>query len=217
MIIRSIISASVIAFFAYVGFDDVVNIAEETVNPHKIMPLAIGITLVLVTLLYVLITIVAIDTLPMAELANSRAPVGLLFERLTGMSPLTITLIAIFATLNGVVIQIIMASRVLYGLGRKGHIPPVFARISPATQTPLTATGILIGFILMLVVFVPLDRLAEWTSQINLSVFFLVNISLVAVKLRREPAPAGIFTVPIIVPILGAITCAGLLTGSLLL
>ncbi|WP_226804024.1 APC family permease [Amylibacter sp. SFDW26] len=215
--LSAILSASLIAFFAFVGFDDVVNIVEETINPARIMPIAIGITLIVVTILYVLITLVALNVLPLSELSASKAPVGLLFERLTGISPLGITLIAIFATLNGVIIQLIMASRVLYGLSRRGQLPKMFSKLNKVTKTPILATLILSLFVIFLVAFVPLDQLAEWTSQINLSVFCLINIALVWMKLRKTPTEDGLFTVPILIPVLGALTCLGLLIGPLIL
>lgn len=215
--LKAILSASLIAFFAFIGFDDVVNIVEETINPHKIMPIAIGVTLFIVTVLYVLISVVALDALPLSELVTSKAPVGLLFERLTGMSPLTITLIAIFATLNGVVIQLIMASRVLYGLSRKGQLPRMFATLNAKTQTPVFSTVILSVFVIFLVAFVPLGQLAEWTSQINLSVFCLINIALIWMKLQKVPVKKDLFAVPIIIPTLGALTCLGLLIGPFII
>jgi amino acid transporter len=215
--LKAILSASLIAFFAFIGFDDVVNIVEETINPQKIMPIAIGVTLFIVTVLYVLISVVALDALPLSELVTSKAPVGLLFERLTGMSPLTITLIAIFATLNGVVIQLIMASRVLYGLSRKGQLPRMFATLNAKTQTPVFSTVILSVFVIFLVAFVPLGQLAEWTSQINLSVFCLINIALIWMKLQKVPVKKDLFAVPIIIPTLGALTCLGLLIGPFII
>lgn len=212
--ISGIFSASLIAFFAFIGFDDVVNIVEETVDPARVMPWAIGITLCIVTVLYFLVSLVAIDALPLEELAGSSAPIGLLFERLTGWPPLVITLIAIFATMNGVVIQIIMASRVTYGLARGRNLPRILGRVNPVTRTPLLATAIITVTSLFLALFVPLDQLAEWTTQVILSVFVLVNLSLLRIKLRREPVPEGVFTVPLAVPALGAVTCFLLVVGS---
>ncbi len=215
--LSGIFSASLIAFFAFIGFDDVVNIVEETVNPARIMPWAIGITLGIVTVLYFLVSLVAIDALPLDELAGSSAPIGLLFERLTGWPPLAITLVAIFATMNGVVIQIVMASRVTYGLARGKSLPPALGRVNPVTRTPLLATALITVVSLFLALFVPLGQLAEWTTQVILSVFVLVNLALLRIKLRREPAPEGIFTVPIAVPVLGAVSCFFLVLGSLLM
>jgi amino acid transporter len=213
--LSAIFSASLIAFFAFVGFDDVINIVEETIDPARIMPWAIGITLAAVTVLYCLVSIVALDALPLEELSASRAPIGLMFERLTGFSPIAITLIAIFATLNGVVIQIIMASRVAYGLARKGYLPASVGQVHPVTRTPLVGTALITGAVLVLAFFVRLDQLAQWTSQIILSVFLLVNLALIRVKLRGDPVPREIFQVPVIVPILGALTCFLLLVAPL--
>ena len=215
--LSGVFSASLIAFFAFIGFDDVVNLVEETVNPARVMSWAIGITLGIVTVLYFLVSLVAIDALPLDELAGSSAPIGLLFERLTGWPPLAITLIAIFATMNGVVIQIIMASRVTYGLARGRSLPAVLGRVNRVTRTPLLATALITIVSVFLALFVPLDRLAEWTTQVILSVFVLVNLALFRIKLRREPAPAGIFTVPIAVPVLGAVSCIFLVVGSLII
>ena len=216
-VFASIISATLIAFFAFVGFDDVVNVVEETIDPAKVMPWAIGITLVIVTVIYFLVSLVAVDTLGMEELAASKAPVGLLFERLTGLSPISIALIAIAATLNGIVIQIIMASRVAYGLGKKSLLPSYLAKVDVRTRTPLNATILVTALSLVLALFVPLARLAEVTSQIILAVFLLVNISLVLVKWRGDTPPDNIFIVPLAIPVIGAISCLLLLIAPLML
>lgn len=213
--LTGVFAASLIAFFAFIGFDDVVNLVEETHNPKTTMPWAIVISLVAVTIIYFLVVFVAVQTVPAEELAKSSAPIGLLFERLTGVSPLGITLIAIVATLNGVVIEIVMASRVIYGLGKKGHLPGRLSRVNPTTQTPLNATILITVIMLAGAVLIPLDFLVTTTSQIILAVFALVNLALVVVKLRDDPAPEGIFTVPIIMPIIGVITCVFMLVGPL--
>ncbi len=208
-----ILSASLIAFFAFIGFDDVVNLVEETKNPKKIMPWAIVISLIAVTLIYFLVVYVAVRAVPVDELSQSDAPIGLLFERLTGMSPLGITLIAIVATMNGVVIEIIMAARVVYGLGRKGRLPHWVSQVNARTRTPLIATYIITLGMLLAALFVPLNDLVSWTSQIILFVFALVNLALVIVKIRKDAAPEGIFTVPILIPVIGLVTCLFLLIG----
>jgi len=215
--LTGVFSASLIAFFAFIGFDDVVNLVEETHNPKRTMPWAIIISLIAVTVIYFLVVFVAVQSVAIDELASSNAPIGLLFERLTGISPLGITLIAIVATLNGVVIEIIMASRVIYGLGKKGHLPLALSRVNATTQTPLNATILISLVMLTCALFVPLDFLVTTTSQIILAVFALVNLSLVVVKLRGDPAPDDIFTVPVIIPIIGILTCIFLLFGPLVI
>ena len=211
-----IFAASLIAFFAFIGFDDVVNLVEETKNPSKVMPWAIIVSLVIVTLVYFFVVLVAVRTVNPDELATSKAPIGLLFERLTGLSPVSVTLIGIVATLNGVVIQIIVAARVIYGLKRKIKLPSILTKVNKTTKTPLNATILVTITIILLALFIPLEALAELTSQIILSVFTLVNISLAVVKLRGDTAPDNVFTVPLFIPVIGAICCIGLLFGSLI-
>ncbi|MEQ8398349.1 amino acid permease [Thalassobaculum sp.] len=211
----AISSASLLAFFAFIGFEDIVNLAEEVEEPNRVLPRAILATLVISTVLYFLVTTVAVLSVPLGDLAASDAPLSLVFGSITGASPVVITSIAIVATLNGVVIQMIMASRVLYGLGRQGAVPAAFASVHPRTQTPLIATSTIIAVVLVLALMFPIEALAEWTARIVLFVFTLANAALVRMKLRGEAAPDGVFTVGIWVPIAGVLSCLALLAGDL--
>jgi len=211
-----VFGASLIAFFAFIGFDDTVNLVEETRNPARVMPIAIGVTLVLVTVIYFFVSLVAVKTLGAEELAASEAPLGLLFGKLTGLSPLILSIIAVFATMNGIVIQIIMGSRVLYGLGKEGHLPAAFARVHPVRRIPQNATLLVTVLVLGFAFLVPLERLAEMTSQMILAIFVLINLSLWRIKRRGEVAPDDVFTVPVIIPIFGALASLLLLLGSVI-
>ncbi|MEQ8666096.1 MAG: amino acid permease [Rhodospirillales bacterium] len=202
--------AALIAFFAFIGFEDMVNLAEEVHEPERVLPSAIFATLILTTLIYVLIAIVAVGSVPLDELAASRAPLSLVFERVAGVSPLAITLIAIVATLNGVIVQMIMASRVLYGLANMRSLPSALSRINETTRTPLIATATVVGFVLALALMFPITALATWTSGVVLVVFILVNGALWRIK-RRDGNKAGVFTVPLWVPIAGILSCGALL------
>lgn len=203
----ALFNASLLAFFAFIGFNDIVNLAEETRDPARAMPAAIALTLVVATLLYFLVTWVAVRTVSVTELAASRAPIGLLFERITGWSPLAITVIAIVATVNGVIIQLILASRVLYGLASRGSLPLLFGRIHPRTRTPLFGTMAVGALILLFTLVFPLAGLAQATSQSILVVFLLVCLALIRLKLRRIPPPAGTFVVGLWVPLGGSFCC----------
>ena len=136
-----LVSATLLAVFAFIGFEALVNVSEELHDPQRTLPRAIFLTLALTTLLYVLVVWVALVAVPPAELAVSKAPLALAFERLTGTSPRTMSAIAVVATINGIVVQIILAARVLYGLARQGALPPAFREVSAVTRTPLLATG----------------------------------------------------------------------------
>jgi len=210
----AISSAGLLAFFAFIGFEDIVNLAEEVKRPERTLPWAIFLTLGLGTLIYFLVTSVAVLSVPIDELAASSAPLSFVFSHITGASPVVITSIAIVATLNGVIIQIIMASRVLYGLGKQGSVPSVFAKIHTLTRTPLIATGTITAVALTLALVFPLEGLAEWTSRIVLVIFALVNLALLMLKRRGSTAPDGSFTVKIWVPFAGFLTCLAFLASD---
>jgi APA family basic amino acid/polyamine antiporter len=198
-----IAAASLLAFFAF--------IAEETKDPQRTLARAIFITLGLSMLLYAAVSAVAVLAIPPSELANMEAPLAAVFQRTTNLSPTAITLVAIMATLNGVVVQMIMTSRVLYGLAKHGRLPGLLAEVNPVTQTPLRATALATAVALGLALAFPIGELAEWTSRITLGIFIIVCIALLRIKLRGTEAPRGTFIVPVWVPIIGALLCAALL------
>jgi len=211
-----IAAAGLLAFFAFIGFEDLVNVAEETRNPKKTMPWAIFLTLVISTVIYFLVASVAVLSVPAAQLAASPAPLNDVFRQVTDAPPALILAIAIVATLNTIIVQIIMASRVIYGLADQGNLPSVFSRINTLTHTPLVATSTVVGIILVLALAFPLEGLAEMTSRITLTVFALVNIALIKLKLSGEAPPQGVFTVGLWVPVAGVLASVAFLMSGYL-
>lgn len=209
-----VLGASLIAFFAFTGFEGLANIAEEVKSPGKTIPRAIFITLALSTLLYVLVVWVALNVIPHGDLGTAGAPLSRVFERLTGSSSSAFSVIAILATVNGVVFYIVMSTRVLYGLACRGLIANALAKVNPVTRTPLVATGLVVALILVLALAFPIEGLAEMTSRLTLIVFTFVNGALIAIKRRRIPAPPHGFVAPSWVPIAGLISSLGLLASE---
>jgi amino acid transporter len=216
-VVSGVLGTALLAVFAFIGFEGLANIAEEVRDPQRTLPRAIFLTLAITTLLYVLVVWVALVTVAPAELAESKAPLALVFERLTGASPGTMILIAIVATLNGIIVQIIMSARVLYGLARQGELPSAFGRVHPRTSTPLLATAVTTAVTLALALALPLQHLADLTSRITLVVFALVNISLVRIKARGDAAPAHVYLAPDWVPWAGFVSCIALLLADIAL
>ena len=216
-VMAGLMGTVMLAVFAFIGFESLANVAEEVRDPQRTLPRAIFLTLALSTLLYVLVVWVALVAVPREELAQSKAPLALVFERLTGASPHTMSLIAIVATLNGIIVQIIMSSRVLYGLARQGELPAFFGAVNSATQTPLNATAITTALVLVFAVLLPLQHLADLTSRITLVVFALVNLALIRIKAQAQPAPSGTYVAPAWMPWAALVTCAGLLIVDLAL
>tara|TARA_R110000850_G_scaffold11172_16_gene38549 strand:+ start:2542 stop:3777 length:1236 start_codon:yes stop_codon:yes gene_type:complete len=213
--LTSISVASLLAFFAVIGFDGMVNVVEETENPARNMPMGIFITLMITTLLYFSVAAVAVLILPLDDLGQSAAPISLLYKSLTGMSPTAITLIAIAATLNGVVIQAILSARIIYGMANVGRLPKGLAQLDARTRTPLLATGLVTVGTLAFALLFPINILAERTSQVVLVVFILINLALLRIKWRGDPAPDGILIVPAIIPVIGLVTCVAMLVGPI--
>lgn len=192
---------SFIAFYAYLGFEDIVNVAEEAIKPRINIPLAIIISLVVTTIFYILISVVAILLMSPQELAASSAPLAMIYQITTGQSPVVITIISLISVINGALIQVIMASRVLYGMSRKQWLPEKIGEINKLTHTPLIATIIIIGFILFFVLLFPLLSLAKITSFITLIIFMLINFALLKIKYSKRDHDG--FTVPLWVPLIG--------------
>jgi len=196
---QGILLGAFLAFYAFIGFEDMVNVAEEVHDPTRTLPRAILLALAAASLLYILVALVAVLALPPAELAQTRAPLAVIYERSTGQAPTLIALISLFAIINGALIQIVMGARVLYGMSREGWIPLWLGRVHRRTQTPHLATALVTGVILLLALWFPLVALAKFTSFVILVVFALINFSLLRIK-HRDPHPPGIRTYPIWIP-----------------
>ena len=196
-----ILMGSFIAFYAYLGFEDIVNVAEEAIKPRINIPLAIIISLIVTTLFYILIAMVAILLIPAKELASSNAPLAMLYETMTGKSPVIITFISLISVINGALIQMIMGSRVLYGMSRKKWLPAKVGEVNSVTHTPIVATMIMVFFILLFALLLPLLSLAKITSFITLIIFMFINFALLKIKYSQKDHLG--FTVPTVVPLVG--------------
>lgn len=193
---------AVLAFFAFIGFEDIVNMAEEVRDPTRNLPRAIIISLTVTSAIYALVCWAAVRTVPLDALAQSQSPLALVWQETRGGNARFLSAIAVFAALNGVLAQIVMASRVLYGLGARNPGLMVFRHAHPRFGTPVRAT-VMIGFAVLVAAFmVPVAQLAEMTSLTLLAVFALVNFALILQKRRQPDAP---FRVPVAVPVVGLI------------
>jgi APA family basic amino acid/polyamine antiporter len=209
-----VLAAGFLAFYAFLGFEDMVNVAEEVRDVRRVMPLSILLTLGITTVIYVAIAIAATVTVPVAELAASETPLVLVYERAGGRHARVLTFVALVAMLNGALIQLIMASRVLYGLASHGHITHRLARVHARTRTPLRATALAGSVVAVLALWLPLAPLAEATSILTLIVFTAVNAALWRIKLR-EPHATGALPIPVALPAFGVAFNLALLLARL--
>ena len=205
-----VFAGAFLAFYAYIGFEDMVNVAEESRNPSRTMPLAILISLVISTALYLLVVVVSTTLVSPADLAASDAPLSLVFSRSGAGHAAVISAIGVIAAVNGVIVQIIMGSRILYGLASEGWIHSRFATVHPTFKTPVVATLLVVAAMIIATLALPLVSLAQLTSLLVLTIFTLVNASLIVIK-RRGGSHPGYITVPVAIPYLGVALCVGTL------
>ncbi len=208
--------ASLLAFFAFIGFEDLANVVEEAKVPHRDIPRAMVLTLLISTILYVAVAAIAISAVSIERLSSSAAPLSLVFREVAGVSPATISAIAIVATLNTILAQMTMAARVIYGMARQGDLPGIIGRVHPRTATPLIATALIVALVIALALTIPLERLAESTSLATLVVFALVNLALLRLRHRRVQSHGPHVSVPIWVPAAGFVTCLAMIASALL-
>lgn len=208
--------ASLLAFFAFVGFEDLANVVEEAKVPHRDIPRAMVLTLLISTVLYVVVAAIAINAVAVDRLSSSSAPLSLVFREVAGISPVTISAIAIVATLNTILAQMTMAARVVYGMARQGDLPGIAGRVHPRTATPLLATALITLLVIALALSVSFERLAESTSVATLIIFALVNLSLLRLRHRRVRSHGPHVSVPVWVPLAGFATCVAMIASALL-
>ena len=200
--VYGVISATTVLYFAFIGFESLVNMSEEVKNAEENIPKALLISLVISALIYVLVSVSAVGVLGSKALAVSKAPLAETAEKALSGSSIALSLIALFATSNTVLISTIVGSRLIYGLSKNSMFPAVFSRIgkrgTPYMSVLLVAviscTSLLIG---------NLENLAHMADFGIFAVYIFVNASLIALRyskpdaVRRFKAPLNIGNFPV--------------------
>jgi amino acid transporter len=183
-----------LAFYAFIGFEDMVNLAEEVQEPERTLPRAIGLSIGLSSILYIAVAVVGVLYVDLSALAESGSPLAFMVSDYPAAVSI-IGLIGMVAITNGALTQIIMASRMLYGMARRSLLPKIFAQVSERTHTPVLNTWLVTATILGFALFLPLATLAKITSAMMLVIFIVVNLSLIRVRKRYKDSPRPAFQV----------------------
>ncbi len=208
-IFLAVTAGTTLAFFAMVGFEDSVNMAEETKNPSEIFPKILLTGLSITGVIYVLVSISAVAIVPVGELTQGDTPLLLVVQQGAPGLPFDkiFPLISMFAVANSALINMMMASRLLYGMANQRVLPPIFGRVLPGRRTPwvsiLVTTAIAGGLILFVG---GISDLGGTTALLLLAVFTVVNIA--CLVLRKDPQSHKHFRAPTVLPIIGALFCA---------
>ncbi|HJF49104.1 MAG TPA: APC family permease [Brachybacterium paraconglomeratum] len=218
-IFMAVIGATALAFFSMVGFEDSVNMAEETVDPVKNFPRALIAGLSVTGVIYVLISILAVAVVPIGQLTESTTPLLEVVKEGAPTIPIDtiFAFISIFAVANTVLINMMMASRLLYGMAKQGVLPGFLRGVLQKQRTPWAGIvfSTVLAFALVLSVRYVLaeetiSALGGTTALLLLAVFGLVNISVLV--LRKDKVDVRHFRTPTVLPIIGAITSFALVS-----
>ncbi len=210
--IFGVLSGAFLAFFAFLGFEDIDSVAEETIDARRTLPRAILWTLGITAVLYVTVAFVAVGTLSPARLAAADAPLAALARASGGPGDL-LAVVGTLAMVNGALVQLVMVPRILYGMANLGDAPALFARINERTATPVVGTLTAMAAVTALALLFDLGPLARVTSALTIGVFASVNAALIRIK-RREGRPDS-YEVPGWVPAGGLLISLGLFGAEL--
>ena len=211
----ALVAGTALAFYAMIGFEDSVNVAEEAKQPSRNYPRALFGGLIIAGVLYLLVTLTASYVVPTEQLAGSDAPLLEVVEvGPLGISTKLFAFIALMAVSNSALINMIMASRIVYGMAEQGIVSRLFARVLPERRTPIVAIVFTTLIAAVLIMTGDLATLADTTVVLLLAVFTIVNISVLV--LRRDPVDHEHFTAPSAFPVIGSVVAVALILDTAL-
>lgn len=206
-----VVQGAVLTFFAFIGFEDTLNVSEEVKDPQRTVPLALITAMIIATVIYLAVSVTAVSVVPPDELSAAPSPLSLVMERAAPWFPAAgLAVITVFAVSNSALVNYVMASRLVYGMAKQKLLPEMLSRLHPVYQTPVAAIAALFLVALVLSLVGNISELASATVLLLLIVFTCMNVALIVLK-RRPGEATGAFEVPLVVPILGALLCVGLI------
>lgn len=203
-------------FFSYIGIDAISTASEEVRNPKRNIPLAILISLGIVTILYVLVALIGVGTQPYTEFSGNEAGLVQILRRITGATwpGIILSIGAIISIFSITLVVLYGQTRILYAMARDGMLPKIFARINQTCHTPVQNTVVVGTLVAIAAALVPLDVLADLTSMGTLVAFAIVSAGVMILRRTRPDLPRG-FKVPLfpLVPVLSVLFCLYLIAG----
>jgi APA family basic amino acid/polyamine antiporter len=190
--ISGVFSSAALVFFAYLGFEGIVKLRDETKNPSKNIPLGIIYAIIISSVLYIMVALSAVSLIGWKELSASSAPLALAVSAVLGSKVFFIlVIIALFSTANTVLITMVAASRQIYGMSINGSLPKVFSRVHKKTKTPLFAVIITLLITLAFIIIGNIGLVANLANLFILIAFAFVNLSLIILRYKCRNSKRG--------------------------
>lgn len=209
-----LLTGAVLTFYSFIGFEDILNVSEEVKNPETTLPIGLISAVAITSIIYVIISLVAVSVIPAAELAQSKEPLVDVVRKTAPWFPSPVySVIAMFAVANTALLNFIMSSRLIYGMADQKLLPGFLSKVHEKRQTPHVAVGVVFVILMILANSGDVSVLAKSSSVLLLTCFVLMNVSLVILK-RRKDEPKASFEIPMIIPILGILSCSIMLAHA---
>jgi APA family basic amino acid/polyamine antiporter len=216
--VSGVFAAAALMFFAYLGFEDIVNIAEETKNPEKNLPKALILSIIITAVFYVLVALAVVSLANWETLGISDAPLSYAVSKVLGTNAFSLmSYIALFATANTVLIILIVGSRMIYGMAKDAALPSFLSKVHYKTKTPWIAIFCIMIFSMFFILLDDIQLVASITSFGVFITFALVNLSLIWLRYRK-PELKRPFRVPLsigrfpVISFLGLMSCLLMVT-----
>ncbi|MBK8872831.1 MAG: amino acid permease [Bacteroidetes bacterium] len=187
---NAILAASSLAFFAYIGFEEIVKLAEETKSPEKNIPRALFISSIIVMVTYSLVAISAVSVIPNEDLGNSSSPLGDVIGKDYGKTGvIIISVIALFATGNTILSNMVGSSRVILNMSKETKAMKLLSYISPKRKSPLYALVLILLLMLGFALIGNIETIARIATVFIFITFIVVNLSVIVLRIRQKEIP----------------------------
>jgi len=215
--LRGVSSAAALIFFAYIGFEEIVQLAEETRDPTRNVPRALVLSIVITTALYVAVALAAVSVVGYERLGSSQSPLVEVFSEVGWNAGAVISIIALFSTGNTVLILLLSASRLLYGMADDGALPGVLGHVGSWRRTPWVAT-VAVGSMAVAVAlwFEDIERVASLTNLAIFATFLVINAAVIRLRFSEPELPRP-FRVPLTLGRVPLLPVAGIVTTLFLM
>ncbi len=194
---NGVLQATALIFFAFLGFDNIIKLAEETKDPQKTIPKAVMLSIIISSIIYILVAISAVSILGWQSLSASKAPLAdVAASSFGGIAFVVLAIIALFSTSNTVLVSLVTTSRMAYGMAEEKGLPKFISLVDKKTRTPWVAIFLIM---IVTVLFILIGDIKFVAGLANLGLFItftFVNLSLIILRYKK-PYMERKFKVPL--------------------